>query len=63
MSLTFSELAKVEIDSAGKFKYILIKLKHKHEEKYVVRGSNAAKYHSKEKKSHIKVYIVLTRLM
>jgi hypothetical protein len=48
MSLTFSELAKVEIASAGKFKYILIKLKHKNEEKCIVRGSNAAKYHSKK---------------
>ncbi len=43
-----SDLDKIEnvkIDSNGRFKYILIKLIHNNQEKFIVRGFKWAEYH------------------
>ena len=45
MSLT--DIKNVDIDPAGRYKYILIRLKLNNEEKYVVRGHGWAEYHGK----------------
>lgn len=41
------DVAPVEIDADGRFKYILIKLTTGDEERYVVRGFATAEYHGK----------------
>lgn len=43
-----SSISNVNIDPAGRYKYILIKLSHNNEEKYVVRGFAWAGYHGIE---------------
>lgn len=40
-------IANVDIDASGRFKYILIKIKSVNNEKYVVRGYAWAEYHGK----------------
>lgn len=44
-SQVLNEIPSVDIDPTGRFKYILIKLIYKGEEKYVVRGHAWAEYH------------------
>lgn len=39
------DIPDVHIDQGGRFKYILIKIGTKNEEKYVVRGYAWAEYH------------------
>ena len=39
------EVEDVKIDPNGRFKYILIHLKHNNQEKFVVRGFKWAEYH------------------
>lgn len=39
------QIPSVDIDSSGRFKYILIKLSLKGAEKYIVRGYAWAEYH------------------
>ncbi len=40
-----SEIENVKIDASGRFKYILIRLRHAGSEKYVVRGFASGEYH------------------
>lgn len=49
MAECLSKVADVEIDSEGKFKYILVRLKIKGgtDQKDIVRGTKSAEYHSK----------------
>lgn len=49
MAEALSKVPDVEIDSDGKFKYILVKLKVKDGEahKNIVRGTKSAEFHSK----------------
>ncbi len=41
------DIKNVDIDPAGKFKYILIRVRSGNEEKHVVRGYARAEYHGK----------------
>lgn len=49
MADTLSKVPDVEIDSDGKFKYILVRLKVKDGDahKDIVRGTKSAEFHSK----------------
>lgn len=49
MADRLSKVPEVEIDSEGKFKYILVRLKLKDgtDHKDIVRGTKSAEYHSK----------------
>ena len=40
-----NEIPSVDIDPSGRFKYILIKLRHNGQEKFIVRGHSWAEYH------------------
>lgn len=49
MAGRLDQVPDVEIDSEGKFKYILVKIEVKGgtDYKYIVRGTKSAEYHSK----------------
>ena len=44
---SLASFESVSIDPNGRFKYILIKLKHNNQEKYLVRGYKWAEYHGR----------------
>ena len=45
MSSKLDQVQNVDIDSAGRFKYILVKISDGSREKYIVRGYRRAGYH------------------
>ena len=49
MASSLDGINDVDIDSTGRFKYILIKLRNKNQEKTIVRGYAWAEYHGKMK--------------
>ncbi|XP_028402916.1 14 kDa phosphohistidine phosphatase-like [Dendronephthya gigantea] len=46
MSAKLDQVEEVDIESGGRFKYILVKLKDGNNEKYIVRGYRRAAYHA-----------------
>ena len=44
--MSINDVPEVEIDSTGRFKYILIKLTQDGDSKYVVRGTIRGEYHA-----------------
>jgi hypothetical protein len=45
MSSTLDQVQNVDIDSKGRFKYILVKIKDGSHHKYIVRGHGRAGFH------------------
>ena len=45
MSGKLDQVQNVDIDSGGRFKYILVKISDGSREKYIVRGYRRAEYH------------------
>ena len=45
MSSTLDQVQNVDIDSKGRFKYILVKIKDGSHHKYIVRGYGRAGFH------------------
>lgn len=45
MSSKLDTVPSVDIDESGRFKYILVKIMHDDQHKYIVRGYGRAAYH------------------